>query len=455
MYNRETKEQKNKETKKQKIVPQFLDSSVSQLVRSLHSTRGQAALATVLAGMFISLSIGIGISTIAFLNIQRLQHIAQRAQSYYAAEAGIEDALLRVIDPDLSYQTNTTYTLSVGSGTASTSISLSGTNLQILSDGYRGTSHRRLETLLEVTSGNSFVYGAQVGDGGVLMENNSVVIGTLYSNGNVAMKDLAQIQGEVFVGGSHTLSKANVTADAHANRIEDSIIGRDAYYQSILNTTVGGTSYPNSENPTQASMPITQSQIDAWKAEAAAGGILNGDLDLSGNNTDSRGPLKINGNLNIQNTGILTMTGTIWVTGNVTLKNSGAIQLSSSYGNRSGVMVVDGTVTIENSFVLCGSEGFNGTNCNVANGKSYLLMLSTNTGDPAILMKGTVDLNGVLYTSGGTLTLENNARIKSGTAYRLHLKNNAVIIYEIGLINLNFTEGPGGGWDIQSWKEVN
>jgi hypothetical protein len=213
--------------------------------------------------------------------------------------------------------------------------------------------------------------------------------------------------------------------------------------------------YPGSEDPESGTLPISQTQIDEWKSIAAAGGTLNGDYYLGGNNSASLGPRKINGNLNIQNTAVLTMTGTVWVTGNVTLKNSGAIQLAPSYGNKSGVMVVDGIVTIENSFALCGSEGFNGTSCNPSNGKSYLLMLSTNTGDPAIDMKGTATINGVLYAANGTLTIQNQGHIKGGTAYRLYLKNNGVITYDTGLINLNFTEGPGGGWEIQSWKEVN
>ena len=424
--------------------------------KAIHNQMGQAALATVLAGMFISLSVGIGISTIAFLNIQRLQNITQRIQSYYAAEAGIEDALLRVMNSDYNYQTNTSNTLTVGSNSASTTIFLSGNNLIIRTDGFRQTATRSIQVSLAVSEGGtSFSYGAQVGEGGVLMENNSFIEGNLYSNGGVVLAGLAEIFGDVFVAGSNTLSTAKVLADAHAHTIQNSTVGGDAYYQTILNSTVAGTSYPGSEDPELFPLPISQTQIDEWKAEAAAGGTISGNYNLSGNDTASLGPKKINGDLNIQNTAILTVTGTIWVTGNVNLKNSGAVELAASYGNRSGVMVVDGVVTIENSFSLCGSERFNGNECNSSNGRSYLLMLSTNAGDPAIQMKGTANLNGILYAASGTLAVENIAFIKEGTAYRLHLKNNAVVSYETGLINLNFSEGPGAGWDIQSWKEVN
>jgi hypothetical protein len=428
------------------------------ITKKFELQNGQAALAAVLAGLFISFSIGIGISAVAFLNIQRIQSNTQRAQSYYAAEGALEDALLRTVGGQLSYQTGVSQTIAVGSSTASTTITYSDNTLVIQSDGSRQNAKRKLRVLLTpAPGGTSFSYGAQIGDGGVRMDNNSIINGNLYSNGSVIVSGTnAEVRGDVFVAGASNkkIDGARITVDAHANRIEDSFIDGDAYYQTIFNTSVSGNLYPGSEDPEPGEMPIAQSQIDEWKSTAAAGGTIAGDYNLAGNNAASLGPRKINGNLNIQNTAVLTMTGTIWVTGNVSLKNSGAIQLASSYGNKSGVMVVDGVVTIENSFVLCGSEGFNGSTCNPT-GNSYFLMLSTNTGDPAINMKGTANLNGVLYAANGTLAMENNGRIKGGAAYRLHLKNNAVITFETGLINLYFTQGPGGLWVIQSWEEVN
>ncbi len=430
---------------------------ISHAIKCLNRKDGQAALAAVLAGLFISFSIGVAISTISFLNIQRMQNAVQRSQSYYAAEGAMEDALLRVIIGQLSYQAGVSKSLAVGSSTASTTISYSENTLEIQSDGSRQSAKRKVKaSLVPAPGGTSFSYGAQVGDGGVLLDNNAIVEGNLYSNGSVIINGTnTEIRGDVFVAGAtNKIDGAEITVDAHANRIEDSVIGGDAYYQSIFNTSVGGNLYPGSEDPEPGVMPISQSQIDEWKSIASAGGTISGDYDLSGNNTATLGPVKINGDLNIQNTAVLTMSGTIWVAGNVNLKNSGAIQLASSYGNKSGVMVVDGVVTIENSFVLCGSEGFNGSTCNSPR-NSYFLMLSVNSGDPAILMKGTATLNGVLYAANGTLAMENNGHIKSGTAYRLHLKNNAVITFETGLINLNFTQGPGGTWVIQTWKEIN
>lgn len=427
---------------------------------SPQASSGQAALATVLAGMFIAFSISIGISAIAFLNIQRLQNNTQRIQSYYAAEGGMEDALLRVIDADLTHQTGVSQTLTVGSSTASTTIVQSGNTLTIQSDGKRNTSVRKLLATLITAGGASFDYAVQAGNGGVTLNNNSRIEGDLYSNSSVVGDDInVTITGDVWVVGVNTLRKVTTGGNAHAHTIDGSIIGGNAYYQIITGSTVSGSLNPGSVDLEPKNLPISQSQIDAWKNEAAGGTI--GNYSLTGNNSGSLGPKKVSGTLLVQNTAILTLNGTVWVTGDVTLKNNGAIELASSYGNNSGVLITDGKVIIDNGFTMCGSEGFNsGTNkCN-AGGESYVFVISTNssveTGNPAILMKGTSsNLNGVLYTSNGLLSIEGSAKLKEATGYQLNLKNNAVIIYETGLANPEFQGGPAGGWDIQSWKEVN
>jgi len=44
--------------------------------------------------------------------------------------------------------------------------------------------------------------------------------------------------------------------------------------------------------------------------------------------------------------------------------------------------------------------------------------------------------------------------VTEATGYKLKLDNNAVITYESGLINSQFSAGPQGGWEIASWQEV-
>ena len=129
------------------------------------------------------------------------------------------------------------------------------------------------------------------------------------------------------------------------------------------------------------------------------------------------------------------------------------MQLSPLYGDASGVLIADGVITVNNNFYICGSEGFNGATCNAPT-ESFILVLSTNVGASAILMQNGTALRAVMYTSNGTLALENNVRVVEATAYAMTIKNNVQVIYDSGLINLQFSAGPGGTWDIRTWKEI-
>ena len=43
---------------------------------------------------------------------------------------------------------------------------------------------------------------------------------------------------------------------------------------------------------------------------------------------------------------------------------------------------------------------------------------------------------------------------KEATAYGITMDNNATITYESGLADMTFSSGPGGGYDISAWKEI-
>jgi len=55
------------------------------------------------------------------------------------------------------------------------------------------------------------------------------------------------------------------------------------------------------------------------------------------------------------------------------------------------------------------------------------------------------------------IRLRNNAEVKSLGAYSIHLDQNAEVDYEESeLINLNFSAGPGGNWQIKrgNWLDL-
>jgi len=275
------------------------------------------------------------------------------------------------------------------------------------------------------------------------IDNGAVVFGSVYSNGTINGGNNSTITGTAYSAGSSGLID-NVD-------IGTSGVG-NAYAHTINNATVQGTKYCQSTNkspgcdtsladPEAVDMPITDQQILDWKAEGDAGDQYSSfSVDDA---SQSLGPAHITGNLFVGNHASLTITGTVWVEGNVTIENGANVSLSPSYGSSEGVIVTDGLVNINNNATFSGS-GTTG---------SYLMVLSTSTSSSAI----TLENNGgavILYAANGTVNLANNASATSLNGKYIHLHQNSEVIYDSGLVNSNFVNGPSGGWSISSWKEV-
>ena len=215
----------------------------------------------------------------------------------------------------------------------------------------------------------------------------------------------------------------------------------------FIGTTIHGSDCPNAycivDNPSPEALPISDGVIQDWKDAAAAGGTTVGDVTVSGSQTI--GPRKITGKLTVSNGSTLTVSGTLWVVGDIVFDNNSIISLSSSYGSLSGVIISDAKIDVKNGAAVSGS----------GNPSSFAMLLDAkdSTGEETI----TVDNNstGVIYYAGKSwIKFSNNANAKEATAHGVRMDNNATITYDSGLANSQFSSGPAGGWDIQSWREV-
>lgn len=279
--------------------------------------------------------------------------------------------------------------------------------------------------------------------------------GTGYANGNARIGQFGgtwnnttptglDIFFKVFLGG--------VTGVIDGVTVGDNGVG-NAYAHTVTDATVTGTIYCQTgsgnnkscdaslPDPVAVAMPISDANILDWKDVASSGGTTAGPVVLDGS-TLSIGPRKIDGNLTITNNAIMTIGGTLWVTGNLVVDNNGTISLASSYQEGSGVIVVDGTVTIGNNTNFSGS----------GSASSYLMILSTSSSTSAITLSNNAGAV-LLYAANGTVNVANNAGAASINGYRINLNNNAVISYETGLSNANFVNGPSGSWVSTSWRE--
>jgi len=252
-------------------------------------------------------------------------------------------------------------------------------------------------------------------------------------------------------GGSQRL---DVTGDARANTVTNSNVTGNLYCQTGSgNNKACDTSQ---SDPTAQSFPISDANIAQWQTEAEAGGTISGNYNVAG--SVSLGPTKITGNLTFTNNATLTLTGTIWVAGTITTANGVTVQLDPGYGSDGGIVLSDGYINIVNgtNFLGSGQAG------------SYLLLISTNdcdgtsnpsatglsctTGNSAIEILNNTG-SAIIYASRGQVHL-GNASVKEVTGYKLSIDNNGSITYETGLASAQFSSGPGGGYIISDWIEI-
>lgn len=422
---------------------------------------GFVVLAISLLILVVILTTILATSFLLIADYRACVNLTQSNQAYYAAEAGIEDALLRLFQ-GMSY--SSAYDFDVGGAFASVSFSevIAGSGTVTVS----ANAAERIRTLRAVYQTSvqeaSFFYGVQAGDLGFRMDGNAVIYGNVFSNGTIIGASNTKIYGDAISAGPEGLIK-NMTiksteggGNAWAYRLEDCAIDGDAHYTAMSNCAVGGIHYAPEDCVEKETMPIGIEQINQWKVQAEAGGAI-ADYSLGGNDSASLGPIKINGNMNIDSNAILTITGTVWVTGDLNLSSNVIVRLDSSYGSASGVIVVDGKISIDSNVTLCGSEGYKKRGqCNPSIG-SYLMLLSTKAsadpGNPSIYATSNTK-TAVLYAANGFIRLGSNANLKEATGYGIYMDSNAVVTYETGLADMRFSSGPGGTWEVVDWEEI-
>jgi hypothetical protein len=409
-------------------------------------------VALYLTILVLALVFGIVVSiSLLTLNQQKiLRNITRSTQSYYLAEAGIEDALLR-LKKKMNF--SSPYSFKLGNGTTTVEISdIIGGSRTITSKGNISNTIKKIQVVYAISKQKvSFYYGAQVGAGGLIMGNGSKVLGNVYSNGSVI--GAGTIQNSVIVAGNgNRIEGITVGKDATVFTCKNSIINGNLTYVSggsVQNCQVKGSISIRPNEIPPRDLPISQSQIDKWKGEAANGGVTTTDISISG--TKILGPIQIGTssnpkNLTVQNGATLIVKGTIYVTGNITFSNGSTIKLDSSYGSLSGVIISDGVITVENNVTISGS-GQPG---------SYVLILSTksDTTNPVIDIRNNSAGSAIYYANSGLIYLKNNMVAREVTGYKIQIENNAEIQYESGLEEANFSSGPGGSWEIVSWREI-
>lgn len=414
-------------------------------ITKINTQSGAAMLISVVFFLFISLAIIAGLVSPSVREFRNANEYLQSKQSALLSESGAEDVYFRLKN---ALTVDAEETLSLNGNTATTTVVDSGYNEKTISaQGDVNLRERTHQLVLDTGEGVSFSYGIQTGLGGFVM-GNATVNGNVYSNGTITGANGALISGSAFSASAGGLID---NVDVGQNGIGT------AWAHTVRNSTIAGTLYcqtgsgnnkscnTSASDPEPVDMPITEAMMDQWKADAALGDTITGNLTISTPTT--LGPKKITGNLAINDD--LTITGTIYVMGNITTQNGAHISLSPSYGPTGGIIISDGQVNLNNNVLFFGS-GSSG---------SYVLLVTTSACPTGCGSVDAIEIDnnvGAILVSAqnGTVHLHNGVSLNEVAGYKIVLNNNATVNYISGLANTSFTSGPSGGWNIKSWQEV-
>jgi len=298
----------------------------------------------------------------------------------------------------------------------------------------------------------------QSGQGGFILENTSSITGNVYSAGSIIGSGNFIYGDAVSSGEAGLIDGIHTTGSAYAHTMQDSVVEKDAFYMVKTNTTVGGTSYPDSVDQPTLGLPISDDQVDTLKADALEGGVISSPCPYNINSDVTLGPVKINCDLNISGSPTVTLAGSVWVSGNVSIKNTAIVRVLAGLGGKSITIIADNPSnrTTSSSISLTNSVQFFGS----GSSNSFVFLVSQNNSaelggnEDAISMNNTSDGRSViLYANHGLININNSATLKEVTGYKIKAKNSANIVYDSGLANTLFTSGPGGGYEITGWKE--
>lgn len=431
-------------------------STILKKLAKRHKTRannkGEAALIAVIVILSVSLVMVGSMTALSIARQKILRNAETSAQSYYAAQAGVEDALLRLFDENLDLPASSS-SIAVAGGSATITLAQEpGGRTTIRSVGVRNSRVRILEVEAGVTTETaSFFYGAQAGIGGLLMGNNSAVNGNVYSNGTIGGSNGAEITGDAVVAGSgaseNKIEDVTIGGNASAPNFDDCSVGGNLTFVSggaVDDCPAGGSVIQQSEPIESVEMPISEETIDQWKAEAQNGGtIAAGNYEPPAGGTVTIGPGAILGDMNLRNNQTVILAGSVYVQGHIDIDNGASVRLDPSYGASSGVIIADGWIEVKNNGAFEGS-GETG---------SYVMLLSLSPcdGSPGDCSSGETALEihnnsegAIFYAANGLLFIHNNVNLTQATGWKIELDNNASINYALGLESALFSGGPGG-----------
>ncbi|OHA46729.1 MAG: hypothetical protein A3A80_02620 [Candidatus Terrybacteria bacterium RIFCSPLOWO2_01_FULL_44_24] len=149
----------------------------------LTDKRGVASLVILLISLSVTAIFVGGFAFILNRETATVRQINNSNAAFQAAESGIEDVITRL---RAGGNPPSPLTFSVGQASVTVTTVTLGNQKIITAVGTIDNVTRTVETVIELnTTDTDFFYGAQVGEGGLVMANNAIVFGSVYSDGSI------------------------------------------------------------------------------------------------------------------------------------------------------------------------------------------------------------------------------------------------------------------------------
>jgi len=462
----------------------------------IKNQKGAIAIITLMVIGVFALAVMTTMSVLATSELKMSSSEQASEKTFYAAEAGINEAFYRLITNPVS---------------DNFSIDIDGINVQVsfINNGFERIiqSHatdpsgkvRILEIFATTNTFASDLDFAVLSGPYLEMENNTEVYGEVYSNGNIYGSTGGVPKGKIYgnVKAAGTLAEKIVVlpydlyysngdffkhldGNLHAHEIQKSDISGNAYSQIIDQYTLDNLDgvWDNTKpDPLPKPFPITDSHIADWTTEitdnvndaisSGTGQLLTSNQTIASNTT--WGTTKVEGDLTISNGFQLIITDYLWLTGILKLEENSSlvlyknilvnsdimvdqntdIHLDASVGENDGLVIANGTITV-----------LNGSNIySLGDSKSSLMMLTTNNSldsDYPAILAANQSTGVIYYAKDGKVVVDQTGDLKGTLAHTIHLKNNAIVRYEPDL--QTFTIPPSEEEPIftinDSWKEL-
>lgn len=327
---------------------------------------GQAGLIMMVIITIMAVTVVEGVGTVVIRHRQLTTDVLKSFQSYYTAEAGVEDALTRLLDENVPDPTSTS--LSLGGATTTTTVTATGNDYDIVSSSDNDNRDRKVAVSLTRADGiiGNFPTAMSATNGSLTSGNSPDIHGNTLVNGDFTVGTNLDVTGNMIIMGNAVMGNS------------PKIVG---------DLSIDGTATIGDN------LDITGDTIIDGAANIANSALIVGDMSIDGTaffgqNTDMTGNLIVNGNTTIDRSG--AVVGNISVNGNLAIYRNNTI---------TGNVSATGTITMETGVLITGNVSANNN----------------------IVGAGTAQINGVVTVAGGlsqTPTLEwttNNADANFGT----------------------------------------